>query len=176
MPAPKENIIKQGKLGRRQQEKESTRRRSRSWERVEAAARKEQEEQWKNLKQSERTRTRRGLHYQIERLPPPPLPLLLLLQTCFRFRLQCPSEIVEEAAQIQQPLVRYIKLSTWQAIKRQQKQKQSKKQLKPSEEACSMISFWISNPRASEPLPPLHPFAGGHNFALKIHQIFPRDF
>lgn len=132
------------------------------------------------LKQSERTRTRRGLHYQIERLPPPP-PLLLLLQTCFRFRLQCPSEIVEEAAQIQQPLVRYIKLSTWQAIKRQQKQKQSKqskKQLKPSEEACSMISFWISNPRASEPLPrsPLPPFAGGHNFALKIHQIFPRDF
>lgn len=110
MPAPKENIIKQGKLGRRQQEKESTSRRSRSRERVEAAARKEQEEQWKKLKQSERTRTRRGLHYQIERLPLPPPPLLLLLQTCFRFRLQCPSEIVEEAAQIQQPLVRYIKL------------------------------------------------------------------
>lgn len=121
--------------------------------------------------EAKRTRTRRGLHYQIERLTLL-LPLLLLLQTCFRFRLQCPSEIVEEAAQIQEfgPSLD-IKLSTWQAIKRQQSKPSAEAQAEA--EAFSMISFGF--PILRIPIGQAL-LAGGHNFAFKIHQIFPVTF
>lgn len=121
--------------------------------------------------EAKRTRTRRGLHYQIERLPLPLLlPLLLLLQSCFRFRLQCPSEIVEEAAEIQEfgPSLD-IKLSTWQAIKRQQ----SKPSAEAEAEAFSMISFGF--PILRIPIGQAAP-RRGPQLCLENPSNLPRDF
>lgn len=151
---------------RRVRRSRSRRRSRRSWNKK---IKRERELKQQFRMEAKRTRTRRGLHYQIERLTLL-LPLLLLLQTCFRFRLQCPSEIVEEAAQIQEfgPSLD-IKLSTCQAIKRQQ----SKPSAQAEAEAFSLISFGF--PILRIPIGQAL-LAGGHNFALKIHQIFPVTF
>lgn len=122
--------------------------------------------------EAKRTRTRRGLHYQIERLPL--LPLLLLLQSCFRFRLQCPSEIVEEAAQIQEfgPSLD-IKLSTWQAIKRQQSKPSAEAEVEAEAEAFSMISFGF--PILRIPIGQAAP-RRGPQLCLENPSNLPRDF